>query len=330
MSFGGKPAFEVMEMLSHYVSSDHRKRKRTLAEFLLIMPETYTVFGLSKDGEVQLILEDLLGDCIEGKLKHADSKSFAKVFYEEPDSFGIYVPDGWKTVYAVYDVQAPISRKHLRQHYWATSMSMPGSKNAVYIQINKNDNADEGETQFDFILRTFQEIRQQDPRPDRIIIDLRYNLGGWIKNTAALSRLLYGSDYYKPGKVVVLIGRESVSAGTILAADIENSNYAYFIGEPSGSKPNMFLDHKQMELPYSKFYAENSTDSFLTTTENDKRRYVAPDLLINESFTQFISGKDVALEKALEVEDEIIKNAQGGYYRGDLWKRPSQACAMKK
>ena len=67
------------------------------------------------------------------------------------------------------------------------------------------------------------------------------------------------------------MGRESVSAGTILAADIEMNTYAYFIGEPSGSKPNMFLDHRHIELPYSKFFAEFATDTYLVTKSKDSR-----------------------------------------------------------
>ena len=99
-------------------------------------------------------------------------------------------------------------------------------------------------------------------------------------------------------KTVVLIGRETISAGTILAADIENKNYAYFIGEPTGSKPNMFLEHKQVDMPYSRFYAESSTDHYIVTNAQDDRRYLAPDYVVRERFTDFISGVDIFSSKS--------------------------------
>ena len=330
VSIGGKSVSEIMDTLSEHVSSDNVERKKTLAEFLLVMPETYVVFNLAKNNKVELLLEDIEGNRSTGYLDKTDPKSFATVFYEDPESFGILVPDHWKTVYDKLQVEAPFTRENPRKKYWHKTLTAKSGKLVEYIQINKNDNEEIGETQFDFILRVFQEIRQKGDDVERIVIDLRYNLGGWIKNTAALSGLLYGSDFYKHGKTVVLIGRETVSAGAILAADIESKNYAYFIGEPTGSKPNMFLDHKHVDMPYSKFYAESATDLYVVTNERDKRKYLAPDFPISESFADFISGKDVFLTKAMEVTTEEIKAAFKGYYRSDMWNRPSQKTASKK
>ena len=329
VSFGGKPAVEFMNLLANYVSADHFERKKTLAEFLLIMPETYKYFGLSSENGVKFELEDLQGNPSLVWIKHMENKSFSKVFYEDPNSFGILVPDEWKTVYDVFDVKTPLTRRSLRKKYWHTTILDEQGQQVEFIQINKNENEQEGEQQFDFILSVFQEIRKKDSLVDRIIIDLRYNLGGWIKNTAALPGLLYGSDFYKPGKTIVLIGRETVSAGTILAADIEQHNYAFYIGEATGSKPNMFLEHKQVDLPYSKFYAESATDVYIVTNQNDTRSFIAPDYTINEKFSDFISGEDIALKKALEVTPDEVRHSQNGLYRDELWQRPSQKIALK-
>lgn len=331
ISFGEKPAAEVMDIISNYVSADHPIRKGTLAEFLLVMPGMYESFGLaSKKGNVKVELENSDGKNETIFLDKVEDKSFAKIFYEDPNSFGILVPDDWKSVEDVLDIEMSVSRQNLRENYWHTYLPMANGEEAVYMQVNANSDNEEGETQFDFILRVFQELRAREEPVARFIVDLRYDLGGWIKNTAALSRLLYGAEFYALGKTVVLIGRESVSAGTILAADIEMSNYAYYIGEPSGSKPNMFLDHKHMDLPYSKFYAESATSNYVTTTAEDKRMYLVPDLIINETFTEYSSGRDVVLEKALEITAEEMKDYKDGFYRGDLWKRSSQKAAFKK
>ena len=225
ISFGEKNAADVMETISNYVSSDHPLRKRTLAEFLLIMPETYDIFGLtSKRGKVKVVLENIDGDQETIFFDKFEDKSFNQVFYDDPGSFGILVPDNWKTMSDVYTFEMPVSRQNLRENYWYTYLPMANGEEAIYMQLNANSDNDEGETQFDFILRVFQEIRARENKVSRFIVDLRYDLGGWISNTAALSRLLYGAGFYELGKTIVLIGRESVSAGTILAADIEMSN----------------------------------------------------------------------------------------------------------
>jgi len=325
---GDMPVAQLMEKLSHYVSADHSERKKTLAEFLLVMPETYDYLGMMTPNGVAVTLEDPAGKPIRGFLNKTADKSFAQVFYGEPDSFGILVPDGWRTVYDVFGQEPPVTRRHLRKKYWHTTLKGSRGKLIEYVQLNKNEDEPEGEKQYDFILRTFQEIRKKDTLVERVIVDLRYNLGGWIKNTAALPGLLYGADFYKPGKTIVLIGRESVSAGTILAASIEMQNYVCFIGERSGSKPNMFLDHKPVELPYSRFYAESATDVYIATVEADQREYLVPDIPVRESFSDFISGTDSALKKALEITGEEIEKMQDGLFRGELWKRPSQKASF--
>jgi hypothetical protein len=328
LEIGSMPVDVLMEKLSHYVSADHEGRKKTLAEFLLVIPEMYSYLGLMDSTGVSLVLEGQGGRRVIGRLQKVENKSFGHIFYKEPDSFGILVPEGWKTVFDIYSITPPLSRQHLRKKYWHTSITDSKGKRVEYIQINKNENEPEGETQFDFILRTFQAIRKEDVRPDRIILDLRYNLGGWIKNTAALPGLLYGADFYQAGKTIVLIGRETVSAGAILAASIEMKNYVCFLGEPSGSKPNMFLDHKPVELPYSRFYAESATDTYTATVAADNREFIAPDFFIEESFEDFISGEDKVLQKAIGITENDIINKHAGLFRGELWKRPSQMISL--
>jgi hypothetical protein len=327
-SIGGMPTADVMTRLSRYVSADHPGRKKTLAEFLLIMPETYRFLGLANEsGSVELLLEDPQGTMERALLDATSDDSFAKVHHDDPLSFGINMPDDWMNIYDVFGVEPPPSRRQLRNHYWYTYFPMPTGKQAAYMQINANSDNPEGEGQFDFILRAFQDIRARGGEVERFVLDLRYDLGGWINNTAALPRLLYGGGFARPGKTVVLIGRESVSAGSILAADIEMNTKVTFIGEPSGSKSNMFLYHERFELPYSKFYAESATEKDIVTSPDDHRRYLAPDIVVEESFSDFISGKDNALQAALEMTTKQAQSLHDGLYLGEGWQRASQAPA---
>ena len=91
----------------------------------------------------------------------------------------------------------------------------------------------------------------------------------------------------------------------------------------------MFLDHKPVELPYSRFYAESATEIYTCTVEADKREYLAPDVEVLESFSDFVSGEDRAFNKAIQINVEEVKRMHAGLFRGDLWKRPSQKSAYE-
>ena len=91
----------------------------------------------------------------------------------------------------------------------------------------------------------------------------------------------------------------------------------------------MFLEHKEVEMPYSRFYAESSKEVYMVTNERDKRQFLAPDYHVKERFADFISGEDIFLSKAKKVTEQEIKAEFNGYYRSDLWNRPSQRTASK-
>lgn len=323
LRIGGIDAMGFMDTLARYVSADHLERKKTLAEFLLIMPETYRYFDLESNGKVSFTYEED-GAVKSGFLAQKEEKKFAQVFYEDPFSFGVLVPEGWHSVYTLMENGRPVGVEEPGTKYRMKYILTEEGKSAIYLQINKNEDQSDKDALFDFILNSFQQIRSRKEDIDRIIIDLRYNLGGWIRHTAALSRLLYGAGFAAPGKTFVLIGPETVSAGAILAADIEQFNYTSFVGEKSGSKPNMFLDHKTMDLPYSHFYAENSSYKLIITDPDDLRECLYPDFEVKTSYADFLAGRDKALELALKIQPAQVTDILQGLPVREIWKRSSQ------
>ena len=144
VSFGDKTASELINILSEYASSDNVERKRSFTEMMLVMPETYSVFGVANNNRVKLVLEDIQGNRSRGILKKTEQKSFATIFWDDPNSFGILVPDNWKTVYDVFKAKVPITRQHLRKKYWHATLKSDNGKVVEYIQINKNENEGQG------------------------------------------------------------------------------------------------------------------------------------------------------------------------------------------
>ena len=102
------------------------------------------------------------------------------------------------------------------------------------------------------------------------------------------------------------------------------------IGEPTGSRPNIFYNHTQIPLPYSGLFAEASTAQYDATVITDERVMIAPDVLVPESLADVLAGRDMALYAAIALTDQ---QAESFYTRGrdyQSWLRPSQDVAQPK
>jgi hypothetical protein len=49
----------------------------------------------------------------------------------------------------------------------------------------------------------------------------------------------------------VVVGRHTLSAGMMLATEIEQNTHAFFVGEPTGSSPNFVGQDVGLRLPFS-------------------------------------------------------------------------------
>ena len=84
------------------------------------------------------------------------------------------------------------------------------------------------------------------------MLDLRNNGGGEAGGYRDLLRFLAGPEINRPGRLFVLIGRLTFSAGTSLAVLLERrATNATFIGEDSGGAPNFWADPEAVTLPNS-------------------------------------------------------------------------------
>jgi hypothetical protein len=328
VSIKGRSIDDLTGELSAYAFSDHPARKHSFAiEYLLPHPATYRQLGLTnEDGSVTLQIRMRDGSAIEGRLLETVMQGYSAVL-ESGTAAGYYWPRGWRTLDDLDAAAPPVSRQHLDRNYWRTDLA-DGS--VAYLQLNVPADQAGRETLLEFTTRTFAEWARRKPHQRRLIIDIRHDLGGSIGRSLPIAYLARASGFCcEPGKVIFLIGRETISAGSILAGAIETANNAISIGEPSGGRPNLFLGHAEIELPYSHFKAQISNDFFIGTDSTDKRMFLAPDVLVPERIADVVSGHDIALEQALSITDE---EARAFYPKGAEvrpWSRPSQAAALR-
>ena len=136
--------------------------------------------------------------------------------------------------------------------------------------------------------------------PNKVVIDLRHNGGGdYNLGMQYLIRpLQQDASINRKGHLFVLIGPDTFSAAMSNAAQFRTMTHAVLVGEPVGERPNTFQEPREFTLPNSRWVVRYSTRfyKFATGTEN----VIAPDKQIEQSWADYKTGRDDALEWVLE------------------------------
>jgi len=325
-SIDGNDGETIVAALALFASSDHPIRKQSWGvTYLLRHPATYHYMGWTNDdGHVEMALETHEGEEVTVELNHTVDASFDEV-HGSGSAAGYFWPEGWRTIEDLVPGDVPLYRQSTDRNYWYTYLD---GGNVLYFQLNRPDNDEDELPVYDFILSMFADIGARESAPERIIVDVRHNLGGWIDYAVPFSYMFLITDTCcTPGNMVVLAGRDTISAGSVFVGSMERATRAIVVGEPTGGRPYNFLGHRPVDLPYSGLLPEVPTYRLGATDSTDGRMYIAPDVHVPERFEDVIAGRDAALEAALNLTPEEAR----GYYPGASalypWLRPSQAGA---
>ena len=142
-------------------------------------------------------------------------------------------------------------------------------------------------------------------RPDKIIIDWRYNFGGDGSQVSLLMREFVKRLDNPPWKdVYLLTGRKTFSAAVLALAEFVKFVPVSIIGEPSAAGLNHFGD------PASRTYARTGLKLSVSTLwhqksqSDDVREFVPVDVPATFSFADFVAGRDPAVD-AITRGDEM-------------------------
>jgi len=131
----------------------------------------------------------------------------------------------------------------------------------------------------------------------RLVIELRNNSGG---NSALLDPLIDALAARKDlarGKLFVIIGRRTFSSAVLNALSLKDKTSAVFFGEPTGGKPSHYGEVKTFALPVSGLDVSYSTKYF--DYHGDQSDSLKPDVTVELSSVDFLSGRDPVLEAAI-------------------------------
>ena len=167
---------------------------------------------------------------------------------------------------------------------------------ACYLSLDEMDDV-EGET-FEALTReVFNSLRGPDTR--RLVVDLRRNGGGNNFFGEALRKGIGRSTCNRPGGLYVLIGPRTFSAAQNLANRLERETFAIFVGAPTCGAPNHFGDAKTWSGAVTGITAMVSTLPWFDSYPQDQRPWIAPDILVADTFEDWRDGRDRALAAAL-------------------------------
>ena len=202
---------------------------------------------------------------------------------------------------------APLFRKRPDDWYWYEYL--PDSR-ALYIQYSKcQDNPKKSFKEFVGDVFRFVDSLHGPDEVERVIVDLRFNSGG---DSSVIDPLIEGLQsrprLTASGRLYALIGRETFSSGMMAAVQLRRDLYAILMGEPTGSPPNEYGEVKRFTLPNSKIIVRYTTKYF-RLLKNSNPEAVEPDVLIQRSIADFLSGHDQVLEAAIKHQPLVIQPA---------------------
>jgi tetratricopeptide (TPR) repeat protein len=194
----------------------------------------------------------------------------------------------------------PLHLRHRELPYWFEYLP---TADLVYFQYNAvTDHPAEPFAAFCDRLFAFIAARQ----PGRLVIDLRWNGGGnTFLSQSLLHHLIRNPEISRRGALFVIIGRLTFSAAQNTATAIGRETEPIFVGEPTGSRPNLTGEVIPFELPYSKLRA-NAGDLFWQTSwPEDHRTWIAPDIYAPPTYEAFRRNQDPAMDAILALREHL-------------------------
>jgi hypothetical protein len=188
--------------------------------------------------------------------------------------------------------KTPLYLRNPERYYWYEYL--PDSKT---LYLNYRRCANMPSQPFNRFAAAVSNFMDKNP-VERMVIDLRLNGGGnSIIFEPLIKALSRRRDVNQRGKLFVLMGRSTFSSACLNALELKRETKAILVGEPTGQRPNFYGEVETMTLPHSKLRVHFSTRYFKTTDGDPPA--LAPDIQVEPSSSDYMSGRDPVLERAL-------------------------------
>ena len=199
----------------------------------------------------------------------------------------------------------PLYLRYPTQNYWTAWL--PASR-TLYLNYQRAQDQPGGETTRAFGERLLAEIAERAPA--RLVIDLRFNTGGNLDLAEPLFERIAALPLARErGRLFVIVGRTTFSAGMTPAVALQQRTRAVFVGEPLGDALDYWSEGGNIVLPNSRLtmhYADRF-HSYSNIEHAAYRPYVRDyaldrfriDVPVSLTFAQWLAGRDTAMNAIL-------------------------------
>lgn len=288
LAIDGRDPAALLDSLDGFISRDNPMARSVMGPRRLRCVPLLHALGLAAaEDRVTLKLSDA-----EGRVTQV---SLAAAPEEPPLGFHHGPPPGWVQA-AELAPNRPLRHRSPGRPYGFERVPRDG---ALYFQWRRITDEPEGSWPR-CVDSLFAEARRYPPR--RFVIDLRDNHGGDTGLEATLlERLAADSTLNRPGRLYVLIGRETFSAAQNAANWLRAHTEAIFAGEPTGSSPNFVGEESSFTLPYSRLRVNVSDRYWQGGWPTDAAVWLAPRIYLPPTLAALRAGRDDLLDLVLSL-----------------------------
>ena len=281
VTWSDRSAAQAMAAVEPTVQRDNDRQVRDLLPAWLVCPEILRSRGVVADAEHATIVVERDGARVTGMLSPVPIG--AKVSWIDARAAGA----------------PPLRDRFPERNHWFTRVPGTTTFYARYREVND----DQTETVSQFADSLFAAI--EAARGDRLILDLRGNVGGnGSLNRPLVQHLIRDERLWQPGGLWALIDRGTFSAAVMMSADLEMRTPTLLAGEKTGGHPNSYGDSRRVVLPNSGVTVRVSSLYWQLTSPQDHRDGITPLVPVTMHFADWRANRDPVLEAALAREND--------------------------
>ncbi|HYI74431.1 MAG TPA: hypothetical protein VEW90_04105, partial [Gaiellaceae bacterium] len=276
----GRPVEEVAALVRPLVTRDNEQSLVLRLPEFMITGEILHGLGLSETADqVRLTVERAGGQRLDATLRTLAG------------------PEYWSLVQHVWAPPPPVGRptplwlRNQTKTQWFATLARGRVVYAVYSHATESTYAFS-----EALLR-----RARDPRVRRVIVDARLNGGGDNTSYGPLLAALRARSVNRPGRLVLLTGRVTFSAGGNFAAEVDAFTRARIVGEPAGGSPHNYGDSTLVELPTLGWTVYVPPEYVEVLGRVDERVALEPDVAVQIGAADHFAGRDPVLAKAISI-----------------------------
>jgi hypothetical protein len=285
LRIGDRTVADAYAAVKSMIGHDNDYGAHYWAQYLLAMPEVLHAFRVTSSlTDIPLTLS------IAGRDKTVVLHPFAPVDIMSGETIRAFDPrPGWIDARAFAGGTEPLWLRHTDLPFWFEHVG-----DLLYVQINQIANGKD-ETLAQFAGRMRDEIERT--RPEKVAVDLRLNRGGNGElNTAIVRALVQSTTIDQKGRLFAVIGPGTFSAAQSLVNALDRYTNVTFVGEPSGSKGNLYSDSRIITLPNTGITVRASIYYWQEWHPLDSRDATTPSIQAPMTMDAYRANRDPALE----------------------------------